>query len=170
MSAYIAKDSKGGTHYILVQAYGTSCGPACVAMVEASYHQRCFEDLEARARAISQHYSGAWTPWGGTEVANLSSVLNEEGVKADPARYVPGAVWTFIQNFATPSTPMIVRAQLGGAAGHFIVANKVYPDNLVILYDPLHGLVEMPGAQFPYYTPRPGVAGLLDSWVVRTLR
>jgi hypothetical protein len=138
-------------------------------MVEALYHRRCGEDAESRARALSQIYAGKWTAEGGTQqFSNLSSVLNLEGVKADPATYVPGGVWVYVQNFATPSTPMIVRVQWGGDTGHAIVASKVYPDNTVIFYDPSYGLVEMPGAQFPYYTPRLGVAGLLSGWVVVT--
>jgi len=137
-------------------------------MVEALYHRRCGEDAESRARALSQIYPGKWTMEGGTLVTNLSSVLNLEGVKADRAVYVPGGGWVYVQNFATPSTPMIVHVQWGGAAGHFIVASQVYPDNTVIFYDPIYGLVEMPGAQFPYYTPKLGVAGLFSGWVVVT--
>ncbi|MGD0200549.1 MAG: cysteine peptidase family C39 domain-containing protein [Bryobacteraceae bacterium] len=168
MSAYVAKDSKGSYHYILVQEYAMSCGPACVAMAEASYHQHCMEDAESRARFLSQLYPGNWTMEGGSYVTNFSFVLNSEGVKADPAVYVPGGVRTYVQNFASPSTPMIVHVRWGGDIGHFIVASKVYPDNTVIFYDPSYGLVEMPGAQFPYYTPRLGVAGLFSGWVVVT--
>jgi hypothetical protein len=128
------------------------------------------EDAESRARALSQLYPGSWTMEGGSDVTNFSSVLNREGVKAEPAAYVPGGVWTYVQNFASPSTPMIVRVQWGGAAGHAIVASKVYPDNTVVFYDPSYGLVEMPGAQFPYYTPRLGLAGLFSGWMVVTRR
>jgi Papain-like cysteine protease AvrRpt2 len=80
--AKVVGDSKGDSHYIIFQSLNMSCGPACVAMVESQYKLSCMIDPEKRARDLSQKYPQKWTASDGVYPANLSYVMNAEGVKA----------------------------------------------------------------------------------------
>jgi len=170
MPAKFYTDSKGKSQYILTQEYATSCGPASVAMTEDSYKQMCMIDPEGRARQLSQKYPGKWTIGGGTaDMENLTDVLNAEEVKSYRAYNVgAGAIYKYLAYYAKELTPVIVRIQWT-KGGHFVVCKQVYPDGTAIFLDPWYGLVEVPAASLPAYTP-PGANGQLSGHIVVTRR
>jgi len=170
MPAIFAKDSHGNQQYILTQELNTPCGPASVAMAEDSYKQACMVDPEGRARQLSQKYPGNWTIAGGTDVANLSEVLNAEGVKAYKAGYVgPAGVYLFLVTFARETTPVIVHISWTPSGGHFVVCKQIYPDGTLVFLDPWYGLVEVARSTLPAYNPS-GSTGQTSGWLVITRR
>ena len=171
MSARFYTDSKGRTQYVLRQADPMSCGLACVAMTEQMYKQMCLIDPEGRARELSQKYPGKWTHDHGSNLENLSQVLNAEEVKAYRAVDVgPGAVANYLRYYAKERTPVIVRIVWEDAPGsHNAVCKQVDPDGTAIFLDPGYGLVEIPLATLPVYQPRRGV-GRLSGKILVTYR
>ncbi len=170
MPALFAKDSKGNPQYILTQEFNTSCGPASVAMAEDNYKQACMVDPEGLARQLSQKYPGNWTIAGGSDVTNLSDVLNAEGVKADKAVYVgPALVYSFLAVFARETTPVIIHISWTPSGGHFVVCKQIDPDGTVVFLDPWYGLVEVAGGTLPAYNPS-GTTGQTSGWLVITRR
>lgn len=171
MGAQYFRDSRGRYHYVLMQEFTTSCGPACVAMVEGLYFQICRENGEGRARELSQNYPGRWTLAGGTDaMMNLSYVLNAEGIRAYGATNVtPEGVWNYLRFYAKESTPVIVRVGWSGGGGHFVVCPFVDPDGRAFFRDPWYGLHEVARSDMPNYSPS-GASGQLSGHVVVTYR
>jgi len=169
MSDINYRDSKYRWHQICMQAFLTSCGPACVAMVERIYKHLGRSD-ETRARQISQKYPGGWTLAGGTYTNNLSSVLNAEGVKTYKETYVgPGKVHSYLKYYARFSTPVIAHVKWGGEAalGHFVVCPICDTDDTFVFYDPWYGIIEVSGYDLPNYRVSDS-KGVLTSWLVIT--
>jgi hypothetical protein len=178
MSDMFLKDSKNRWHQVCIQFHDTSCGPACVAMVERLYKHRGKSD-EARARQLSEKYPGGWTFGGaGSYPWNVSSVLNAEGVKAYRAENVACPnVRAYLRHYARFSTPVVATVRWYSGAGHFVVCAVRDPDDTFVFYDPFYGLVQQTGAYFPYYyasggkkTPESSGLGYFDGWLIITYR
>jgi len=159
-------------HYVLMQEYATSCGPACVAMVQSSYRMQCMVDGEGEARRLSQSYPGRWTLASGTtSMINLSYVLNAEGVRAYGATNVtPAGLHRYLAFYASERTPAIVRVGWSGGGGHFVVVPYVDPDGRVFFRDPWYGFHECAQSTLPAYSPQSGVNGQLSGHIVVTYR
>ncbi len=172
MGARFFTDSRGRLHYVLMQEYATSCGPACVAMVQSSYRMQCMVDGEGEARRLSQRYPGRWTLASGTTaMMNLSYVLNAEGVRAYGATNVtPAGLHRYLEFYASERTPAIVRVGWSGGGGHFVVVPYVDPDGRVFFRDPLYGFHECAQSTLPAYRPQSGVNGQLSGHIVVTYR
>jgi len=172
MGARFFTDSRGRLHYVLMQEYATSCGPACVAMVQSSYRMQCMVDGEGEARRLSQSYPGRWTLASGTTaMMNLSYVLNAEGVRAYGATNVtPAGLHRYLAFYASERTPAIVRVGWSGGGGHFVVVPYVDPDGRVFFRDPWYGFHECAQSTLPAYSPQSGVNGQLSGHIVVTYR
>jgi len=162
------KDSKQRYHQVCIQFYESSCGPACVAMVERICKHLSQSD-EKRARQLSKKYPGKWTIPGGTYPRNLSYVLNKEGVKAYGGTNVgSGGVYSYLKHYTTRSTPVIAMVDWGGPGGaHFIVSAIRDADDLFVFYDPWYGIIERQGWQLPYYKTPDGM-GMFNGWLTIT--
>lgn len=161
------RDSKNRYHRVCVQAYNTSCGPACIAMVERIYKHLAQSD-EARARQISQKYPGKWTEAGGSWPANWSAVLNAVGVRTYAATGVGyAAVYTYLKHYARFATPVLAGVRWYSGGGHAVLCAIHDTDDKFVFYDPWYGIVEVAGSRFPYYEP-PNASGYLDGWLVIT--
>ncbi|MCO6512650.1 MAG: C39 family peptidase [Aridibacter famidurans] len=167
--AKIVSDSKGNGHYMMFQELSMSCGPACVAMAESHYKLQCMVDPEKRAREISQKYAGNWTAKGGTNVTNLSYVLNAEGVKCYAGTDIPdNKVFSYLSHYVTDRTPTIAHIAWT-SGGHFVLVRRIYGDGTIVFLDPWYGLVEMKKDDLPKYTPI-GATGKLSGWLNITYR
>ena len=170
-------DSHGIHWGVMIQEKTTSCGPASVAMTEVYYKSSIVANLEAQVRTLSQRYPGRWQASVGTAVTNLVDVLRHEGVKCyDGVCLQPNAVWAYLYKYARESTPVIVHIAWAKGA-HFAVCSWVYNDWTCVFLDPWYGLVEINGANLPYYyvgdptSNFPPVAyGQLTGWCVITKR
>lgn len=169
MSDMNFRDSKYRWHQICIQEYLTSCGPASIAMVERiSKHLKRSD--EPRARALSQKYPGRWSIEGGSDMNNLSYVLNAEGTKAYKETYVgPEKVQSYLKYYACFNTPVIAHVKWGGSAamGHFVVCAIADDDGTFVFYDPWYGIIEIRGSDLPKYQVSDSV-GRLTSWLVIT--
>jgi hypothetical protein len=166
MVAKFFNDSKGRTHYVLMQEKTMSCGPASVAMVESYYKKMCMIDPEGRARQISQNYPGKFTEAGGTQVDNLSYVLNAEGIKAYAAVKV-SAIFNYLWFYVRERTSVIAHIGWTAGGGHFSICRIVDPDGTCVFLDPYYGVVEVARANLPTYSPQ-GSSGQLSGWIVVT--
>lgn len=171
MSDIVIKDSKGRPQQICLQAFGMSCGPASVAMTERIYKHLAQSD-EGRALRLSQKYPGNWTIDGGSNVTNLSSILNAEGVQAYSATYVgSGSVYSYLKYYASFNTPVIVHVQWSDNAGHFVVCAIHDDDDTFVFFDPWYTIVEMAGSDLPNYVVSGitgSATGTLSGWLVIT--
>ena len=171
MSAFFQNDSRGRSHYVLRQELSQSCGPACVAMSESFYKTQCMIDPEARARRLSQLYPGSFNPQTGTMAANLSNVLNAEGVATYAVTLVQHSkLFDYFSYYVGNRTPTI--AHIGwanGGGGHFTVCRQVDSDGRIIFLDPWYGVVEVMRANLPNYNIA-GAAGQLSGWLNITHR
>jgi len=155
MADLLLTDSKGRYHRVCFQAFGASCGPASVAMVERLYKHRNQSD-EQRALDLSVKYPGGFTMEGGSYSNNLSSILNAEGVKAYRSTNVGSdGVYSYLKYYSCFNTPVIAHVRWANNAGaHFVVCAVTDADDTFVFYDPWYGIVETAGWQFPnYYTP-----------------
>lgn len=163
----VGPDSKGRYHRVTYQQYGTSCGPACVAMTERIYKYLYDMNGEARARALSQKYPGSWSLYGGTSaMGNLSYVLNAEGVRAYAPALGGGNAHSYLYYYASFNTPVIVRIGWSGGGGHFAVCAICDPDDRYVFYDPWYGLVEVAGSTLPAYQTASGAKGEVTHLVI----
>lgn len=178
MSDLFFSDSKGRYHQVCIQLYESSCGPACVAMIERVYKHLNRSD-ESRARQISQKYPGNWTiPGGSYYISNLSSVLNAEGIKAYKAKDVTYPnVYSYLKYYASFSTPVIAQVVWYAGGAHFVMCAIRDPDDKFVFYDPFYGIVEQSGSYFPYYyasggkaTPSTSALGYFNGWLAITYR
>jgi hypothetical protein len=168
MGDLFLKDSKGRYHQVCIQIFGTSCGPACVAMAERMYKGLSRSD-ENRALQLSVQYSGGFTMEGGTYSRNVSSVLNAEGVRAYQAWNVGyPSVYSYLKFYASFYTPVVAKVQWYSGGAHFVLCAISDPDDTFVFYDPWYGVVEAAGSQFPYYNSPDGAEGYFDGWLVIT--
>lgn len=167
--AKVLSDSKGNSHYILIQEFSMSCGPASIAMTESQYKLQCMIDPEGKARKISQKYPGSYTATGGTDGSNLTDVLNAEGVKTYACFQVANnKIFDYLSHYVKETTPTICHIQWT-KGGHFVVARKVYSDGTIVFLDPWYGLVEVKKSNLPNYNPA-GAGGQLSGWLNITYR
>jgi predicted double-glycine peptidase len=163
------KDSKGRYHQVCFQAFGMSCGPASVAMVERLYKHLNQSD-EQRALDLSVQYPGGFTMEGGTYSRNLSSILNAEGVKAYQSQNVgSGSVYSYLKYYSCFNTPVIAHVKWAGSGAHFVVCAIADDDDTFVFYDPWYGIVEVAGWQFPTYSVSDG-SGEFSGFLVITYR
>ena len=168
-TARVVSDSKGNSHYIIFQELSMSCGPASVAMTESQYKLQCMVNPEGRARELSQKYAGKWTATGGTGAANLTDVLNAEGVATYALTYSPpNRLWDYLSTYVGERTPVICHIAWTSGA-HFVVCRKIYPDGTIVFLDPWYGLVEVKYPNLPNYNPV-GATGTLSGWLNITHR
>jgi hypothetical protein len=169
------KDSKGRYFTVCFQAFDTSCGPACIAMVERIY-KHLSSSSEQRAIDLSQKYPGKWGIDSYTNITNLSAVLNAEGVPAYAATQVqPPMIASYLRYYSSFRTPVIVHIQWNNDAGKHFSVCPVYdpPDDHFVFLDPWYGLVEGNGSTLPNYTivggkNTPSGYGKLSGWIVVT--
>jgi predicted double-glycine peptidase len=170
MADLFLTDSKGRYHRVCFQAFGMSCGPASVAMVERLYKHLNQSD-EQRALDLSARYPGGFTMDGGTYSRNLSSVLNAEGVKAYQSTNVGSeSVYSYLKCYSSFATPVIAHVRWSNNAGaHFVVCAIADSDDTFVFYDPWYGVVEVAGWQFPNYYTSDG-SGAFSGFLVITYR
>lgn len=162
------KDSKNRYHQVCIQMYNTSCGPACVAMVERIFKHLSRSD-ETRARDLMYRYPGYWTNGGSSWPWDVSRVLNSEGVPTYQATNVGYAgVYSYLKCYACFRTPVVAGLRWFQGGGHFTMCAIADADDTFVFYDPWYGIVELKGYQFPYYTAPDGASGYLDGWLVIT--
>ena len=171
MSDIVVKDSKGRPQQICMQAFGTSCGPASVAMTERIYKHLSRSD-EQRALNLSQKYPGRWDIDVGSTMNNITSVLNAEGVQAYKETYVGGGgVYSYLKYYACFSTPVIAHIQWSNTSAHAVVCAIHDDDDTFVFFDPWYLIVEVRGSDLPNYTVS-GVmgtaTGTLSGWLVVT--
>lgn len=171
MAIELTTDSKGRVHCVVKQTYHNSCGPACVAMVQSAYFGRCVGDPEAQGRQLSRKYWGSFDQMKGTQMMNLVDVLQAERIKCSNVQAAGSSnVMLRIRAHARPATPMILRVVWKSGGAHFIVAAMVDADKMVTFYDPMYGLVQMPGDRLPSYQPKPNVVGSFSGDVIHTYK
>ena len=167
--AKTVSDSKGNSHYMMFQELKMSCGPACVAMTESHYKLKCMVNPEKRARELSQKYPGNFTVKGGTNAANLTSVLNAEGVNTYKCVDIPDPkIYSYLKHYVTDRTPTIAHIAWS-KGGHFAVVRRVYDDGTIIFLDPWYGIVEVKKKKLPSYNPV-GASGRVSGWLNITFR
>lgn len=162
-------DSKGASHYVILQELQMSCGLACVAMAESHYKKMCMIDPEKRARELSQKYEGKWTAEGGTYAGNLSYVLNAEGVKCYAATDIPDdQFFNYLSHYVKDNAPTIVHIKWS-KGGHFTLCRKIYSDGTIVFLDPWYGVVEVNKKNLMTYNPT-GASGQLSGLMNITYR
>jgi hypothetical protein len=163
-------DSHGERWGVLKQEKKMSCGPACVAMTQIYMSQISTGHMEAKARALSQKYKGAFTEAAGTQMSNLVQILRGEGYPCyDMVNAGPGGVWSYIYAYAKDNVPVIAHVEWSPVAAHFVMCVNVYKsDQHCIFLDPAYGMTELKGWELPYYaagSPKAAV-GALSGWLI----
>ena len=128
-----------------------SCGPACVAMVEDAFKEKCINNAEGRIREISQKYPGKFTPAAGTGIDNLAAVMRAEGIPTyDPMHaHTKEGLFANFWAYVGPRTPIIAQVlwlqpETITMMTHFTVLKQIdTPDNRMIFLDPMNDVVEV---------------------------
>ncbi|MEP7075322.1 MAG: papain-like cysteine protease family protein [Acidobacteriota bacterium] len=176
MAARYVKDSRDRSHYVLHQEMRMSCGPACVAMIEDAFKQKCMNNGEVRIRQISQNYPGKFTAAGGTGIDNLAAVMRAEGIPTYAPVHVPkGRLFAYFRTYVGPRTPIIAQVmwlqpETITMMTHYTVLKQIDIDNLMIFLDPMNDVVEVPHEQLVKetytYQTKGGSKGQLTGWII----
>lgn len=183
---YVARDSRGGSHVLWGQEWGSSCGPASCYMVVCSVRQSTMGGGEAFMRNLAVRYGATladmFSPTGaGTYVAQLKSILEANGLRINARQYVQ-AEYTAKILTASEAKPIIFHVgwyaldntnQWVRTGGHFVVCVGMNGSDAIIL-DPWYGLVEIPLAALPEYNPAMqsyggSNSGIFTGWIVQVL-
>lgn len=137
------KDSKGRSHHIIYQTYGTTCGPACAAMLEYYYRpaQACTKD-DAEERIMKLV---GWQEGVGTSRGTLAEGINKklkipcELLVVDPKR----DLFDTLKRYVTWRTPAIVELDHSWQSiGHYVLCRVIDDNSIGVFLDPVKGLVE----------------------------
>ncbi len=183
---YIARDSRGGSHVLWGQEWGSSCGPASCFMALCSATQSTHGGGEAFMRALAVKYGATimdmLDPKGaGTYVSQLKKILEANNLKVNSGQYIQAEYLSKI-TAASELKPIILHVNWYSrndlkkwvrTGGHFVVSVGLLGSDAIIL-DPWSGLVEIPVIAFPEYNPAqqswsgPNI-GLFSGWVVQVI-
>jgi hypothetical protein len=164
--AGIVKDSKGHTHYVIYQTYGTTCGPACAAML-AYYHaafRQCKPGEEDRIKDLS-----GWKEGEGMGIGDLTAAIKKKLkipcklVRVDPK----AALFSTLRAHVGPRTPAILYVGHSWQnSAHFTVCRRVDGDGTAVFLDPIYGLVEVDEKRLPLYRYNPTGKWLFDGGII----
>jgi hypothetical protein len=183
---YVERDSRGGSHVLWGQEWGSSCGPASCFMALCSATQSTQGGGEAFMRALAVRYGATimdmLSPTGaGTYVSQLRQILEANRLRVNSGQYIQAEYISKI-TAASELKPIILHVnwfsrdnqmQWVRTGGHFVVSVGLIGSDAIVL-DPWSGLVEIPVAAFPEYNPAqqswsgPNY-GQFSGWVVQVM-
>jgi hypothetical protein len=148
MSELTAVDSDGIQHFIWLQEYGDTCGPACVYMVERILRQACVVGGEERVTFLTSLLPNGYKEGNGTaSYLALKQVLSRIGIPSGSSHL------TNMQQFVQEGFfPFITRVKWTNGGGHFVVGMRTTSDGSLVCLDPWYGLVQPTISNLPAYT------------------
>jgi hypothetical protein len=153
--AEVVIDSKGKSHYVIYQSYGTTCGPACAAMLQYYYgNHECKKDADLRIKDLV-----GWKEGAGVGRGDLAQGINDnlkipcELLVLDPKS---SFFFDFLGTFVTEKTPAIVEVDHSWMnLSHFALCRRIDPDGTGIFLDPVSGLQETKKTGLPFFRFNP---------------